>query len=314
MTVLLNNAGVFAPTQHTLTAIPLGIGAGDVTGDGRPDLIVTQGNQRFVVFTGSATGAFNPGTPSFSAQAMVDVEIADLNSDGALDASFTNQSSSAIIADNQGGGVFPDGPGTGSGDYFMTFNVAFQPAGNPDPVAQLQTLYDAWRTALVARPDGVQSLSAVNPATVPGNGAATAELTFTLRDWQGQPVTAGVQQVTVAHAPGSAGISSIGTVQSLGNGQYRVVLTAGNVGGVDRFRVMADDGQRPVFLMPDPALTIENTCYADCNNSASLTIADFGCFQSRFASGDPYADCNNSSTLTIADFACFQAAFAAGCP
>ncbi len=55
-------------------------------------------------------------------------------------------------------------------------------------------------------------------------------------------------------------------------------------------------------------------CYADCTGEGSLTIADFGCFQSKFAAGDPYADCNGSATLTITDFACFQSAFAAGCP
>lgn len=56
------------------------------------------------------------------------------------------------------------------------------------------------------------------------------------------------------------------------------------------------------------------SCYADCNGSGSLTIADFGCFQTRFAAGDPYADCNGAGGLTIADFACFQSAFVAGCP
>ncbi len=56
------------------------------------------------------------------------------------------------------------------------------------------------------------------------------------------------------------------------------------------------------------------SCYADCNASGSLTIADFGCFQSRFGAGDPWADCNAQNGLTIADFACFQSAFAAGCP
>ncbi len=55
-------------------------------------------------------------------------------------------------------------------------------------------------------------------------------------------------------------------------------------------------------------------CYPDCNNSGTLTIADFGCFQAAFAAGNMYADCNASGTLTIADFGCFQAAFAAGCP
>ncbi len=63
----------------------------------------------------------------------------------------------------------------------------------------------------------------------------------------------------------------------------------------------------------DPA-TLTVLCYADCNGSGSLTIADFGCFQAKFAAGDPYADCNGSSTLTIADFGCFQSAFASGCP
>jgi hypothetical protein len=55
-------------------------------------------------------------------------------------------------------------------------------------------------------------------------------------------------------------------------------------------------------------------CYPDCNTSGSLTIADFGCFQAAFSSGNMYADCNGSGTLTIADFGCFQASFAAGCP
>jgi hypothetical protein len=55
-------------------------------------------------------------------------------------------------------------------------------------------------------------------------------------------------------------------------------------------------------------------CYADCTADTELTIADFGCFQTRFVAGDPYADCNQSGTLTVADFACFQTEFVAGCP
>jgi hypothetical protein len=39
------------------------------------------------------------------------------------------------------------------------------------------------------------------------------------------------------------------------------------------------------------------------------TIADFACFQTRFAAGDPYADCNGVGGLTIADFGCFMTAF-----
>ncbi len=62
-------------------------------------------------------------------------------------------------------------------------------------------------------------------------------------------------------------------------------------------------------------------CYANCDGSLippfgqnSLTIADFACFQAKFAAGADYADCNKDCSLTIADFSCFQARFAAGCP
>jgi hypothetical protein len=55
-------------------------------------------------------------------------------------------------------------------------------------------------------------------------------------------------------------------------------------------------------------------CYADCNQSGSLTVADFGCFQTKFVSNDPYADCNQSGSLTVADFGCFQTQFVKGCP
>ena len=55
-------------------------------------------------------------------------------------------------------------------------------------------------------------------------------------------------------------------------------------------------------------------CYPDCNADAVLTVADFGCFQTRFVAADPYADCNGDSLHTVADFGCFQTLFVQGCP
>jgi hypothetical protein len=61
-------------------------------------------------------------------------------------------------------------------------------------------------------------------------------------------------------------------------------------------------------------------CYANCDVSTgtpALNVADFICFQQRFAAGHPYANCDGSTAapvLTIADFVCFQQRFAAGCP
>ena len=62
-----------------------------------------------------------------------------------------------------------------------------------------------------------------------------------------------------------------------------------------------------VLAMPDG-------CYADCDESGSLTVADFGCFQTRFVAHVPYADCTADGALTVADFGCFQTAFVTGCP
>jgi probable HAF family extracellular repeat protein len=64
---------------------------------------------------------------------------------------------------------------------------------------------------------------------------------------------------------------------------------------------------------------IPRECYANCDASTTppiLNIADFVCFQQRFAGGDSYANCDGSTappTLNIADFVCFMAQFAAGC-
>ncbi len=95
---------------------------------------------------------------------------------------------------------------------------------------------------------------------------------------------------------------------------------------LDHTVVAIDPAQNEIVRRLDPlnaagldrptglAFVPEDTCYPDCNNSSSLTIADFGCFQAKFAAGDPYADCNGQGGLTIADFGCFQSQFAQGCP
>ena len=56
------------------------------------------------------------------------------------------------------------------------------------------------------------------------------------------------------------------------------------------------------------------TCYPDCTGDGAITVADFGCFQTKFVAGDAYADCNGDGARTVADFGCFQTKFVAGCP
>lgn len=55
-------------------------------------------------------------------------------------------------------------------------------------------------------------------------------------------------------------------------------------------------------------------CRADINQDRALTIADFGAFQTAFASGNmEIADFNDDGVLTIADFAAYQSRFVQGC-
>ena len=64
----------------------------------------------------------------------------------------------------------------------------------------------------------------------------------------------------------------------------------------------------------DAWLARYDLCYPDCTGDGAQTVADFGCFQSKYVLGDPYADCNASGTLTVADFGCFQGKYVLGCP
>jgi hypothetical protein len=80
-----------------------------------------------------------------------------------------------------------------------------------------------------------------------------------------------------------------------------------------QYDVLIDDGCDE--LTSDPAmLTVIAACYADCNADGSLNLSDFGCFQTKFALGDPYADCNGDGVRNLSDFGCFQTKFALGCP
>jgi hypothetical protein len=65
--------------------------------------------------------------------------------------------------------------------------------------------------------------------------------------------------------------------------------------------------------------TVTPSCYPNCDGSTTppiLNVADFGCFLTKFAAGDPYANCDNSTVPpvhNVADFGCFLTKFAAGC-
>lgn len=138
--------------------------------------------------------------------------------------------------------------GCARGDYFMNFNVPFQNSQAPDPVFQLRDLYDAWRLDLIGRPDAIETNVRIEP--IEGGHRMRIEL----RDWQSTPLGREVDEVTVEHAEGSAGGTAIGNVVNEGSGVYSVELRPNGRAGIDRFAVTADDGERPVVLLPLPEI------------------------------------------------------------
>lgn len=183
--------------------------------------------------------------------------------------------------------------GCADGDYLMRINVPFQGSGEPDPVDQLRDLFDAWRDGLLGRPDAVRSRVTFDPPRIPPNGAATTTMTIELLDWRGETINGFARIAELAHAETSDGRSTIGPIVDRGSGVFTVELTAGTEPGVDRFVVIADDGIRPVTLMPEPRLTYH--ALGDVDGDGVVGFADYRAFAACMAGpgvGEPPEGCD----------------------
>jgi hypothetical protein len=117
------------------------------------------------------------------------------------------------------------------------------------------------------------------------------------------------------------------TLASLGSGQWTLTEN-GQLFGVVMLRDHPISGNdinttvTPSFGTPQAFIRKilgGEPCYANCDGSTIepiLNVADFSCFLTKFAAGDPYANCDGSTiepVLNVADFSCFLTKFAAGC-
>lgn len=162
--------------------------------------------------------------------------------------------------------------GCADGSYFLKFNVPFQPATNPDPVTQLQSLFNPWRAALVGRPDAITSSAVVDQAMIPPNGVATATMTITLRDFNSNPITHAISTVVVTPAPGTLTHTIIGPAVNRGGGVYTVSLRGGtNTFSLDVFRITVNDGVRPVVLALNPTLRYYRMGDMNCDGVVNLS-------------------------------------------
>jgi len=204
-----------------------------------------------------------------------------------------------------------DMDGCADGDYFMKFNVALQDASDPDPVSQLLLQFNAWRAQLVGRPDAVQSHAVIDVTPDPTTCRVTPRIDIQLHDWQQEAITAPVNSITIAHTPQSAGIASVNSITSVGNGRYTATLQPGSGSGIDQLRVTVNDGFRPVTLMPEMSI---GWVKGDQDIDADLDLTDFalsaacvtgptgGLIPTDCVAGDfPQADADNDGDVDLHD-------------
>ena len=140
--------------------------------------------------------------------------------------------------------------GCASGQYYMTLDVANQNAVAPDPVVQLQSLFNAWRGSWLGRPDHHLSTVSLDPSELRADGGSQATATVTLRDWTGAVLTGGGAVVTPFLEAGSTATASLGPVTDNGDGTYTFTVTAGTIVGDAWLRLGVHDGTSSVVLSP----------------------------------------------------------------
>ena len=172
----------------------------------------------------------------------------------------------ARIGDTDGTCVQPAGCSTGQ--YYLELNINGQQAANPDPVVQMQAQYATWRASLAGRPDHVKSKNVLNRAILHADGVDGTQLGIRLFDVDGVAIPAGGASVSVTVEPGASAGVTIGTVNDLGTGEYRVPITAQNTVGKAKLRVVVNDGLGPVTLYPFPEVTVAKSPALSANVSA----------------------------------------------
>ena len=159
-------------------------------------------------------------------------------------------------------------------------------------------------------PPAVTLTSPPAGATLPGGGVVNVAWNASDDDF--------VRSVDI-HASYNGGFGWNTVVAGLPGGTSQYAWRLPPSSGINdvRVRVVVRDKRFQVTSSTSGPLSIsagQGGCYADCNADGSLNLADFGCFQTKFALGDAYADCNGDGARNLSDFGCFTTKFALGCP
>ncbi len=204
--------------------------------------------------------------------------------------------------------------GCATGDYFMKLNVAWQHADDPDPVEQLQAMFETWRSDLVGQPDARQSTGAFDRPWLRADTQDVVRLRVTARDWQGSSITSGPLFAEIMHAPTSDGRALIFTAQDLGGGAFEVEIGLAAAAGRDKFRVVLTGSGRPAVVLPIPELLVVSLEDMDADGEVDLVDQAIwtACLSGPvggIGAGCEDADIDRDGHVDLGDFARLQRAY-----
>lgn len=144
--------------------------------------------------------------------------------------------------------------GCANGQYFLSLNVANQPASAPDAVVQLRGLFGGWASARTGHPDHFASTATLARSSLPNDGVTATNLRVALRDRSGTPLTGTNVNFTLHVEP--PGAATLGGVTSRGNGEHDLRIVAGTQRGVVKLSPVVDDGGGAIRIGPPQALEL----------------------------------------------------------
>ena len=153
-------------------------------------------------------------------------------------------------------GVCMASTGCANGSYYLSLNQ-IGGAADPDPVTLLLADLAAFRASKQGVPDHFLSEVTPDAERLVADGTSTTGITVRLVDIDGQPLTTGGAQVSVAPVDGAALLTQVSPVVDLANGSYAFDVTAGTSSGTERLAITVDDGSGPVLLYPYLELPVD---------------------------------------------------------
>ena len=180
---------------------------------------------------------------------------------GAPPANFTKSSHIGLMIVSRPSDV--DAPcngslGCGAGDYWLDLNVANQSASAPDPVIQLQSMFNTWKQNQVGRPDHYASTATVTNTTIRSNGLDETVVNVELRDAQNNPLGNSLPLDVRLALASTVPQVTFSPVTALANGTYEFSMRGSLQSGIAVLDISVTDQFGRVGVWPQPMITVED--------------------------------------------------------